>query len=419
MTESQSGTSPDALPSGDPGESDALSDKGTAAAEATSVPTKAISAADEASAGNKGSAATEAAGGFRRRGQWLASLAGGAGNAAGSGSGGPRWIQGKSWWAFSGAVAAIIVVATVATAALSGGATTINTSSASQAGRLVPVAGATAATHKAAPRKAATHKAVTRKAASTHPAAPAVTAPAQRPAPPSPPAATTKAPPAATTKAPPATVSMPQPVGLWRMNERTGTIAHDAMGLHPATASNIQWCAQTYGNCASLNGTDSALLNGTDSDFTTSGPVLNTGPGKSFTVSAWFDMTAIPDNGAYETIVSQDGVKYSSFYLQYSGANHRWAFARSVRALSASNPAINTWTHLVGVYDASDSQLRLYVNGVLQGTGTDRSPVAANGDLAIGRAKYNGSPTDWFDGAVGKIEIWNVALTTAQVDKIT
>ena len=132
-------------------------------------------------------------------------------------------------------------------------------------------------------------------------------------------------------------------------------------------------------------------------------------------------------NGAFETVVSQNGTENSGFYLQYSGANQRWAFARvasdtagaaGIRALSASAPTLNTWTHLVGVFDASDDQLRLYVNGALQGTATDTTPFAANGPLAIGRGRSGGKPTDWFTGAAGEIQVWNEALTSAQVAQV-
>ena len=90
----------------------------------------------------------------------------------------------------------------------------------------------------------------------------------------------------------------------------------------------------------------------------------------------------------------------------------------ATRSLSTSGPALNTWTHLVGVFNAADNQLRLYVNGVLQATATDSSPFAATGDLAIGRGQFDGQPTDWFQGATGEIKVYDVALTTTQVGNI-
>jgi hypothetical protein len=326
-----------------------------------------------------------------------------------------RRVQWKPPWVFGGvATAAVVAIAVVVAATLSGGGprrnTVADTSSASpvvSADRKVPpVASASAASRKAAS---------TPKAA---PTAVAHTPTAGRPPAPRQSTGSSTASPGQTTGS--VTASMPQPVSWWPLGDRAGTNAQDAMGVHAGTASNVNWCIPQYGSCAAFNGTDS--------DIVTSGPVLDTAPGSSFTVAAVVDITAIPANGASATIVSQDGTYDSGFYLQYSGSDQRWAFARvasdtnanpaGIRALSASGPTLNTWTRLVGVFDASDNQLRLYVNGVLQGTATDPSPFAATGDLAIGRAQFGGQPTDWFQGATGEIKVYNVALTTAQVGKI-
>ncbi len=336
-----------------------------------------------------------------------------------------RRTQWKPPWVLGGIAAGIVVVAVVAAATLSGGGTRRNpvadTSSAapvvSAAGKVAPSASASAASHKAA---------------STHPAAPTNAAkksaagklPAPRQstgsAPVSAPQSGGSAAASPRQSPGPAPVSVPEPVSWWPLDDRTGTTALDSMGVHPATAANINWCIPQYGSCAAFDGTNS--------DIVTSGSVLDTAPGSSFTVSAVVDMTAIPANGASATVVSQDGTNDSGFYLQYAGAEKRWAFSRvagdtnagpaGIRALSTSGPALNTWTRLVGVFDAADDQLRLYVNGVLQGTATDSSPFAATGDLAIGRAQYDGKPADWFQGAAGEIKVYDVALTAAQVAKI-
>jgi hypothetical protein len=331
------------------------------------------------------------------------------------GSGARPRLGKKSAWLLGGVIAvAILSVALSATArlSLSSGKTPITMAGAASSA-LPPASGPAPDAGKVAPLVSSS--AASRKATSTHSAAPtaaATTAPPASSPSPQPTAATTSA-------AAPTPVSVPEPVSWWPLDDRTGTTAADSMGAHPGTASNINWCIPQYGSCAAFNGTDS--------DIVTSGPVLDTGPGSSFTVSAVVDLTTIAPNGAFETIVSQDGTDNSGFYLQYSGANQRWAFSRvvsdtqgaaGIRALSTSGPTLNTWTRLVGVFDASDDQLRLYVNGVLQGTATDTTPFAATGPLAIGRGQSGGQPTDWFTGAAGEIQVWNVALTSAQVAKI-
>jgi hypothetical protein len=242
--------------------------------------------------------------------------------------------------------------------------------------------------------------------------APAVVTPGSHPA------TTTPASAAPATQGTPVTPSEPKAVSWWALNDDDSeSIAEDAEGANPALGSNIVWCGAGggSGNCSTFNGTSSA--------FTTSGPVLDTAPGSSFTVSANVFMTG-ETPGAFETIVSQDGSENSGFYLQYSAADNRWAFARvvsdtagaaGIRALSTSAPSLATWTHLVGVFDASDDQLSLYVNGALEGIATDTTPFAATGPLAIGRAQSDGKPTDWFNGAANQIQVWNVALTPAQV----
>jgi hypothetical protein len=215
----------------------------------------------------------------------------------------------------------------------------------------------------------------------------------------------------------PARPTLPAPAGEWLLNQTTGNTAFDSTGAHDGTAED-GWFS---GTCF--------LVNGTNSQMFTDGPVLSTGSGGSFTVSAWVDMTALPAGGSYdETAVSQDGGEDSGFYLQYTEPADRWAFSRvaddgqnptAYRALSASEPALSTWTHLVGVYNAANHTEYLYVNGVAQGTATDPTPFAANGDLAVGRAQFNGQDTDWLKGGVKQVEVFDTALDAAQVSELS
>jgi hypothetical protein len=51
----------------------------------------------------------------------------------------------------------------------------------------------------------------------------------------------------------------------------------------------------------------------------------------------------------------------------------------------------------------------------MQGTARDTAPIAGHGNLVIGRAKFGGSPTDWFPGTIKDVEAFQVALTASQV----
>ena len=201
-------------------------------------------------------------------------------------------------------------------------------------------------------------------------------------------------------------VSLPYPAGSWPLGGTLGT--DDSSGAHNAIANEVSLTAQ------------GAVFNGTNSSITTSGPVLNTAAGGSFTVAAWVYLTSTK---SFATAVSQDGKVNSGFYLQYSVMDKRWAFARvahdtagspGIRALSTSAPMTNRWTHLVGVYNAASGRLSLYVDGRAQGTATDSTPFASSGDLAIGRALFSSQQTDWFPGQIKDVEAFSQALTPAQ-----
>jgi Protein kinase domain/Concanavalin A-like lectin/glucanases superfamily len=204
----------------------------------------------------------------------------------------------------------------------------------------------------------------------------------------------------------------PAPVGSWRLDSTHGTVASDATGANPGTAFNVLWGAGR-GGWGDFNGTDSQIV--------TAGPVLNTGPGASFTVAAWVYLTKYAVN---VTAVSQDSTGDSAFCLQYYSGGTGWGFTRyaansvtpsPVSAQSTSPAVLNTWVHLVGVYDADDGQLRLYVNGKPQGTATDTTPYASHGSLAIGRAQFGAQDIDWFPGRINDVEVFQQALTPTEV----
>ena len=208
----------------------------------------------------------------------------------------------------------------------------------------------------------------------------------------------------------------PSPAGRWQLASADGATVSDTAGKHPATATNVHWKA----------GNSGAAFDGSDSQVAAAGPVLNTGPGASFTVAAWVYLTkAVAFSATAVSQDSQDGNKNSGFYLQYAGtANQSWSFTRSsantsaaagIEAVSSAPAALNTWVHLVGVYDASDDRLLLYVDGVPQGTATDTAPYATNGSLVIGRAQFGGDYVDWFPGYIRDVEVFQQALTPAEV----
>ncbi len=197
------------------------------------------------------------------------------------------------------------------------------------------------------------------------------------------------------------------PVAVWNLDETSGTTASDSSGNgYSATLSGPVW-----GGVARSGG--SLSLDGTDDYAATAGPVVDTT--KSFTVAAWVRLDQTSSN---QTILSQAGSLAAGFQL-YHSSTYGWVFNRHatdttnptiIRARSAYTPMPYVWTHLAGVYDATNQQIKLYVNGVLDatlGTASFTTPWNATGPLTIGRLKYNGGYQEYLDGKVDQVQVWD------------
>lgn len=208
---------------------------------------------------------------------------------------------------------------------------------------------------------------------------------------------------------PPAGTPGIQGVGHWTLDEGTGTTAADTSGTHPLSLlGGPAWVPARVGTGLQFDGATQSAE--------TKGKVLTT-DGRNYSVSAWVRLDKA--DGAFQTVVSEDGDANSAFFLQYSGADRQFAFSfASARALATTvgTPKVGQWYHLVGVRDLSKSQLQIYVDGTLAGSVS----VLGNGDtgtgnLAVGRGKFGGKPVDYLDGAVDEVKVFDRAVTPAEV----
>lgn len=209
-----------------------------------------------------------------------------------------------------------------------------------------------------------------------------------------------------------APVALPAAAAHWSFDEGSGTTAADASGnAHTATLQGAAgWDTGKVGaHSLSLTAGGNA---------TASAPVVDTS--KAFSVAAWVNLAQL---GGYQTAVSIDGKVVSAFYLGLRDDTGTFAFARlasdatqgAAVAAAASAPTAGTWTHLVGVSDATEGVTRLYVNGVLEGETAYTAGWAGTGATAIGRALYGGGQVDQWHGLIDDVQLFPTALTSDQV----
>lgn len=209
---------------------------------------------------------------------------------------------------------------------------------------------------------------------------------------------------------------LPPAIAHWNLNEEAGaTEAADSVSDHPAAAGS----GVTFGVSGPRDSGDQAVnLDGTDGGYlATDGPVVDTT--QSFSVAAWVRLEAADK---HYNALSQSGEHQSGFQLGYGVAADRWVMKRPsldeandggewYGAFSGDPPQLNTWTHLVGVYDANTSELRLYVNGQLADTQGGVSGFDARGAFQIGRSLHNSTYRNHFPGDIADARSFDHALT--------
>jgi hypothetical protein len=137
--------------------------------------------------------------------------------------------------------------------------------------------------------------------------------------------------------------------------------------------------------------------------------------------------------------VSQSASIKSGFQLKYNHYGLQWEFAVTRgptddyapvtdSSYSANgSPALTTWTHLVGVFDANAQTVTLYVNGVARPSTSHTALFNATGPLQVGRVKEFGGFLDGSGGLVGAgawsgrvddVRAYRRALTPAEITAI-
>lgn len=81
-----------------------------------------------------------------------------------------------------------------------------------------------------------------------------------------------------------------------------------------------------------------------------------------------------------------------------------------------------SWHHVAGVYN--DTDIRLYLDGVLDSNGADNPQARTDGfgnssaPFRIGTRQYSGSLTNYFDGLIDDVGIFDVALDSTDINDI-
>ncbi|MES5823458.1 LamG-like jellyroll fold domain-containing protein [Streptomyces sp. RG80] len=213
------------------------------------------------------------------------------------------------------------------------------------------------------------------------------------------------------------------PVAAWTLGDAKGaTKAAGASGAPDATAGSgvdfgVKGPLGTTDTAASFDGTDNAYLDA-------GAPAVDTAG--TFSVSAWVMLPSKPTTNM--TVVSQDGTGQPGFELGYDVDSASWTFRIPVSDMeslgtwkvSGATAVINSWTHLIGVYDVELRKMMLYVNGTLVANDVQarHSTWSASGPVQVGRRLDLDGYTAPLKGSVADVKFYDRVVPPVEGQEI-
>jgi len=226
------------------------------------------------------------------------------------------------------------------------------------------------------------------------------------------------------------TLTSLSPVGYWRLNEPTQPVVPTYPLTNNSSAGSalngLYYGVPTLQDVGAVSGDAGANFNGSSqyAEVPYAAALNPTGP---FTVEFW----AYPTNvsaGAKSSVVSRyipvtGGPAGQRGYLFFANnGNTKWQFrvydgaaGKTITAFDAPDVTLNTWQHVVGVFDGT--AISIYINGTLGNlTNLVTSYVAnTNTPMRIGAGTTEAAPTLFFPGVLDNVAIYPGVLTPSKI----
>ena len=147
---------------------------------------------------------------------------------------------------------------------------------------------------------------------------------------------------------------------------------------------------------------------------------------ESITVDAWINQRSrSPEVAPIVSKWNDIGVNNRSYHLVLQGSSLRWDVSRSglfgpsqsATVFSSVGVPLHMWVHVAGTFDSMTQVLRIYVNGVEVGSAVAPSSniFPSNEPLLIGAGDIGSNVRDFFDGLIDEVELFDRALTEAEI----
>jgi len=204
----------------------------------------------------------------------------------------------------------------------------------------------------------------------------------------------------------------PRPVGLWLMNEGSGSIINDLSGNRNtgSLVGDTHFVPGKYGSCLDFDGTEDYVK--------VSRAVLTASP---MTIVAWFNSN---DNSLQQTIFSlgssTSGSNFIALYAMGNSAGDPVKLARrdggsTNYAATTTGYSANTW-HQAAAVLRSASDVSVFIDGGSEGTSsTSITPTLDNTNIGV---LYANGYSYYMSGLIDHVMIFDRALSADEIQDI-
>jgi len=213
-----------------------------------------------------------------------------------------------------------------------------------------------------------------------------------------------------------ANIARAELVGWWKMDDGSGTLAHDATanGNHGTLLGNPQWVPGYLGGALKLDGTDDYValpIGSLVSSLTSS------------TLALWVNWSG--QGGAWQRIVDFGSSTANYLYVcpqDGGGLLHVAITANTGIWTDITVPTAGGlptgWHHLALAIDGKAKNMKIFLDGRVVANAATEYVLSDLGNTTqnwLGRSEY---ADPYFNGVLDDFRIYNEALSAAQIDKI-
>jgi hypothetical protein len=218
----------------------------------------------------------------------------------------------------------------------------------------------------------------------------------------------------------PSAVLADKPIAYWRLDDTSGTVAHDLVGLNNGAISG----GVTLNQPGALADDSAMTFDGSSGFINLNGsPNVSTLSPAELTLEAWVRTSASSPSQSYVIVRNRTNTCCNQIanYSLALGTGSEAAFAVSTGSASnqddnvTGGPALNDgqWHYIVGTHD--DTSDDLYVDGTLVASTPDSSPIYYVTPVDVAIAQDGTRDADYFPGSLDEVAVYGHALSASQI----